>query len=522
MNDKAVLHEIKSIIRTVCSDAVYFSPTETGLNKSILDATSDIRAFFKSNYIHDFELQDKGPDYKVEAPTLFIREDSVVETKTSLYRPVTKDGDPRMWLYGLKEYCSVGDEIALIVCSKKLLVVNCSDENVVSSILNTTSPLFDVFNDIEDTPLSPELEMEDRVEPVRYTVSSFGWDVDVEGLVKRLNRGDIFVPSFQRGFVWSGPEKSRFIESLILGLPVPTIFLALDSNSKEYNIIDGQQRLKTLQSYINGEFVLSGKNLSAELKGCYFSSEVAKSKTSRVLSRADLRALSDAALHAVVIRSGDVPITEYYDSIIQIFKRLNTSGKPLLAQEVRASIFHGPLLLLLNELNQLDVWRNLFGNIHSRMKDVEAILRTLALYSQGSEYKSPMPRFLDSFMETFRLSDNVLLDELKAKFIAALHILSETEGNLVFKSGGTFKLTKLDSLVVGLMSTFEYLPEDDHEVLKRKFYEKVSPEMLSNKISNLEADDSENGYQWSIAEFVNDTNRVTTRIECGKRFLKIG
>jgi hypothetical protein len=156
------------------------------------------------------------------------------------------------------------------------------------------------------------------------------------------------------------------------------------------------------------------------------------------------------------------------------------------------------------------------------MKDVEAILRTLALYSQGSEYKSPMPRFLDSFMETFRLSDNVLLDELKAKFIAALHILSETEGNLVFKSGGTFKLTKLDSLVVGLMSTFEYLPEDDHEVLKRKFYEKVSPEMLSNKISNLEADDSENGYQWSIAEFVNDTNRVTTRIECGKRFLKIG
>ena len=56
--------------------------------------------------------------------------------------------------------------------------------------------------------------------PQRFDISSYGWDVDVEGLVKRMNREDIYLPGFQRGFVWSATEKSRFIESLILGLPV--------------------------------------------------------------------------------------------------------------------------------------------------------------------------------------------------------------------------------------------------------------------------------------------------------------
>ena len=86
----------------------------------------------------------------------------------------------------------------------------------------------------------------------RYNVSSFGWDSDVEGLVRRLERGDIYIPGFQRAFVWTGPEKSRFIESLILGLPVPNVFLAKDANTKSLNIVDGQQRLRSLRDFLAG------------------------------------------------------------------------------------------------------------------------------------------------------------------------------------------------------------------------------------------------------------------------------
>ena len=101
--------------------------------------------------------------------------------------------------------------------------------------MNIDHPNNENLADPEDTIIEGDDEQtaEDEIKgPERFDISSYGWDVDVEGLVKRMNREDIYVPGFQRGFVWSGPEKSRFIESLILGLPVPTLFLARDSRPK--------------------------------------------------------------------------------------------------------------------------------------------------------------------------------------------------------------------------------------------------------------------------------------------------
>ena len=73
----------------------------------------------------------------------------------------------------------------------------------------------------------------DELSPVRYEISTYGADYDVEGLVKRLKRGDILIPSFQRNYVWKQAEASRFIESLLLGLPVPSVFLAKESESNK-------------------------------------------------------------------------------------------------------------------------------------------------------------------------------------------------------------------------------------------------------------------------------------------------
>jgi len=74
--------------------------------------------------------------------------------------------------------------------------------------------------------------IDEEVEPVvSYEVTSYGADPEVEVLVNRLNRGDIYIPPFQRDYVWKQPEASRFIESLLLGLPVPGIFLAETKNT---------------------------------------------------------------------------------------------------------------------------------------------------------------------------------------------------------------------------------------------------------------------------------------------------
>src|SRR5258706_1292849 len=109
-----------------------------------------------------------------------------------------------------------------------------------------------------DTEETEEVQVEDEsaeepaVAPIQYDISSFGADYDVEGLVKRLERGDILIPPFQRNYVWSFKDASRFIESLLLGLPVPGIFLAKEPDSNRLLVLDGQQRLKTLQTSYNG------------------------------------------------------------------------------------------------------------------------------------------------------------------------------------------------------------------------------------------------------------------------------
>ncbi len=107
---------------------------------------------------------------------------------------------------------------------------------------------------IEDEPEEAEEEV-----PFKYAITSYGADYPVDGLVKRLIARDIFIPPFQRGYVWTLTQASRFVESLLLGLPVPGIFLSRDIENQKLMVIDGQQRLRTLQYFYEGIFAKTGR-----------------------------------------------------------------------------------------------------------------------------------------------------------------------------------------------------------------------------------------------------------------------
>ena len=358
----------------------------------------------------------------------------------------------------------------------------------------------------DEIPTEPDVTVEGdaeepEIEAKRFVVSSYGWDSDVEGLVKRLNREDIYVPGFQRSMVWDRGEKSRFVESLILGLPVPTVFLAQDFNSKKLNIVDGQQRLRSLQQYLNGEFPLQGKGIPEDLAGRYYSRDVVKSKRTKVLSDADARALADALVHSVVIKpdpsDNDVDKgAEYNRAVIQIFYRLNANGRVLQAQEIRASIYHGNFDQLLRKMNEVESWRSMFGQRHGRLKDVEALLRYLALLDEGDAYRSPMPRFLDKYMENHRNIDQATADTWISEFDKAVSMVFRLKGAAAFKQGGTFVLSRFDAMMTGIVSGFRAGKDGDQWLVERW--------------DELEADAD---YKWSIDEFVNDTNRVSKRLE---------
>lgn len=393
--------------------------------------------------------------------------------------------------------------LTLIILSAKLLSYSMGTGHVMTDELAELNKL-DENNDGPQKQDDIKIEddaAEKEVPAKRYLVSSYGWDSDVEGLVKRLNRDDIYVPGFQRKLVWTRNAKSRFIESLILGLPVPTIFLAQDLSSKKLNIVDGQQRLRSLQEYLTGKFSLSGDSISEELKGRYYSQEVARGADPKFLTEADNRALADAVVHAVVIKPDSADNDsekgqEYNEAIIQIFHRLNSGGKILLAQEIRSSVFHGKLEELLNNMNAVSSWRELFGKPHSRLKDVEAILRYLALLNNGNNYKSPMPTFLDNYMEDNRSIGVDFSNKSFEEFEGAINMIADVRGSDAFKQGGTFVLSRFDAMMTG--------------IVKGMRIGKSGNSWLNSCWNELESDEE---YRWSTEEFVNDTNRVKKRLE---------
>lgn len=255
--------------------------------------------------------------------------------------------------------------------------------------------------DEEDGESVADIDETSESIPFRYTITSYGADYPVDGLVKRLKSEDIVIPTFdpesessgsiegfQRRFVWTKPQCDKFIESLLLGLPVPGIFLVKQADGRLL-VLDGQQRLRTLQAFYKG--ILNGREYTlAKVQKQY------EDLNYQTLDVEDRRRLDDSIIHATIVRQ-DEP-SDDQSSIYLIFERLNTGGTSLHPQEIRVALYHGPFVKLLRELNNHDSWRKLYGQKSNRLKDQELILRFFAMYHDGEGYQESMKEFLNNFM----------------------------------------------------------------------------------------------------------------------------
>jgi hypothetical protein len=124
------------LLAKLAGQFAFITPTETGLHKSIMDATEGVRYFLKSEGLHDYESQGQGPQNKVTLPAFFVTAEKNIPSKASLYRPVTKHGDPRIWFSGLGTYASANQLLGLITFDGAIYVLNLSDQSVVNSLKN--------------------------------------------------------------------------------------------------------------------------------------------------------------------------------------------------------------------------------------------------------------------------------------------------------------------------------------------------------------------------------------------------
>jgi hypothetical protein len=310
------------------------------------------------------------------------------------------------------------------------------------------SSVQDGLSDERVEDVDPESE-EEELEFV-YSITSYGADYPVDSLVRRVETGDIAVPEFQRQFIWPRPRIERFIESLLLGLPVPGIFLAVEPESNRLLVIDGQQRLRSLAAFYKGVLRSQEFRLSRGVQSQFVD------RTYETLEPEDRRRLDDSIIHATVIRQ-DVP-SDDQSSIFFIFERLNTGGTLLQPQEIRAAIYQGPFNELLHRINELPKWREVFGEPSPRLKDQELILRFFAFRQAAASYKRPMKEFLNEFMGNHRKLATLDSDTLAAEFTAAIEVLTQqgaVEPKRLFRPGTQINAAVFDAVMVGIATRLD-------------------------------------------------------------------
>ena len=298
---------------------------------------------------------------------------------------------------------------------------------------------------IEDEAVESDLD-NDIPGIERYALGFYGADYPIDALHKRLHTaaegtpGDIEIPPFQRGYVWKKPQADRFIESLLLGLPVPGIFLTQDPETKRQQIIDGVQRLLTIKRFIDGD--------SGKLQGVHRDFE---GKRYKDLSPADTREFHDRIIHATIVRQDKAD--EDKRSLSHLFDRLNTGGTPAQPHEVRKSLWRGTLNDLIESLDNNEDWRAVYGRRSTRVKDQELILRFIALYKSGHRYGDPdrtMKDFLTSFMAANRNLKNADAESLRRTFEAAIALVNGALGNEAFRPANRLNTAVFDAVMVGL------------------------------------------------------------------------
>lgn len=337
----------------------------------------------------------------------------------------------------------------------------------------------------EDEVIENTDDEEEALDVAEYKITSFGIDYDVEGIVRRLKKGTIKPAKYQRAFVWPIRRASKFIESLLLNLPIPGIFLYREHDSSKQMVIDGQQRLETLKRFYEGtfdrrEFALTG--VRKRFEGLTYGD----------LTNEQSANLDDSIIHATIIKQ-DEP-DDGGTSQYEIFQRLNANATPLSAQEIRAASFRGPFCDLLVELNENEAWRRLFGRKHRRRRDEELILRFFALYFDSDDYKRPMKGFMNDFMKSNRHLKQHPRELLEPLFVDTISTVANRLGPRAFKPTRSVNASLFDSLMVGI---------------GRRLEKGSINSDIKAKYDNLLRDDE---FRTAIGYRTSDLQRVNTRI----------
>lgn len=232
-------------------------------------------------------------------------------------------------------------------------------------------------------------------------------------------------PEYQRRDRWSAQRQSKLIESFLMNVPIPPIFLNEDSYGV-YSVIDGKQRLTAIYEFMRGRLKLTGLKVFSDINGRSVD-DLPPALQSIVRTRANLRAV-------IILRQSDPDIK------FEVFQRLNTGGVRANPQEIRNSTWPGPFNSLVLELSESPHFHRLLhiavkerSAIYKEMRDAEFVLRYFTFRRTWSTFAGGMMRHMDSFMASNQRMPDVELDEVKSDFFQTLDCVAAAFGDHSFQ-----------------------------------------------------------------------------------------
>lgn len=368
-----------------------------------------------------------------------------------------------------------------------------------------------------------------EVAVMQYDISVIPNDFNITTIFNLIDSGAIEMPVFQRNYIWDRRRASRFIESLILGLPIPQIFLYQKARNK-FLVIDGQQRLLSIYYFIKQRFPLSEKRAELRkifddhngipetilLNNTYFQDFKLQFSKTEEGKKNPLDGLKYSTLDIyksnfefMTMRCMAIRQNEPKDddsSVFEIFSRLNTGGVNLTDQEIRACLYYSEFYRMLSRINQNSIWRRLYGKPEDgKFKDVEIILRSFALLCKGERYNGSMSVFINRYAKeamNYSAKDVTYLYDLFTSFLEACANLPR---ELFTTKKGELNAALFDSVFAIVAS----------ECFKSKTL--ITQKIQQEKICALKADPE---FEEAITHSTSHTKMVTKRLEKARLYLQ--
>lgn len=244
-------------------------------------------------------------------------------------------------------------------------------------------------------------------------------DRSLSELHRWYKNGRIVVdPEWQRNYVWDKTRASKLIESFLIDIPVPVIYMA--KNKQKYEVIDGLQRLTSVFKYFDNEFPLKGAEILTELNG----------KTFKEMDFSYQTKLEDSVLRSFELSSSDS------DMHFIVFERINTGSVKLNDMEIRNCLFRGPLNNLLKDLSTNSDFISSLSQkgYKDRMQDRALVLRFLAFYERTHhKCDKGLKKFLNEFLETYRFAGDEKIEEYRKVFSKCMKASLTVFGNAAFR-----------------------------------------------------------------------------------------